>query len=166
MRKDKGPVMWKAFRCYDVFMCLPEAQCSHIRTRRCPRVRYPVFRSRGTMGHGVPCYNAWQCLQQEHIDYFKIAILPWQLMKFFHTMLTNAVVWMICKYFGSHIMPRHADDTPHWDRVTHICVGKLTINGSDNGLSPCRRQAIIWTQAGILLIEPLAANFSEIIFEI
>ena len=27
-----------------------------------------------------------------------------------------------------------------------------TIIGSDNGLSPDRRQAIIWTKAGILLI--------------
>ena len=43
----------------------------------------------------------------------------------------------------------------HWGRVTHICVGKLTIIGSDNGLSPGRRQAIIWTYAGILLIGPL-----------
>ena len=25
----------------------------------------------------------------------------------------------------------------HWGRVTHICVGNLTIIGSDNGLSPC-----------------------------
>ena len=33
----------------------------------------------------------------------------------------------------------------HWGRVTHICVSKLTIIGSDNGLSPDRRQAIIWT---------------------
>ena len=32
----------------------------------------------------------------------------------------------------------------HWGRVTHICVGKLSIIGSDNGLSPGRRQAIIW----------------------
>ena len=40
----------------------------------------------------------------------------------------------------------------HWGRVTHICVGKLTIIGSDNGLSPGRRQAIIRTSAGILLI--------------
>ena len=36
--------------------------------------------------------------------------------------------------------------------MTHICVSKLTINGSDNGLSPGRRQAIIWTNAGILLL--------------
>ena len=31
----------------------------------------------------------------------------------------------------------------------------LSIIDSDNGLSPGRRQAIIWTNAGILLIEPL-----------
>ena len=49
----------------------------------------------------------------------------------------------------------------HWGRVTHICVGKLTNIGSDNGLSPERRQAFIWTNAGILLIGPLGTNFSE-----
>ena len=36
----------------------------------------------------------------------------------------------------------------HWAQVTHICVSKLTIIGSDNGLSPDRRQAIIWTNNG------------------
>ena len=51
-------------------------------------------------------------------------------------------------------------------RVTHICVGKLTIIGSDNGLSPGRHQAIIWTNAEILLIRPLGTNFSEILIEI
>ena len=54
----------------------------------------------------------------------------------------------------------------HWGRVTHICVSKLTIIGSDNGLSPSRRQAIIWTNAGILLIQPSGTNFSEILIEI
>ena len=39
-------------------------------------------------------------------------------------------------------------------RVTHICVANLAIIGSDNGLSPGRRQAIIWTNAGILFIGP------------
>ena len=43
----------------------------------------------------------------------------------------------------------------HWGRVTHICVNKLTIIGSDNGLSPDRRQVIIWTNPGLLLIGPL-----------
>ena len=51
----------------------------------------------------------------------------------------------------------------HWGRVTHICVSKLTIIGSDNGLSPGRRQGIIWTNAGILLIRTLGTNFSEIL---
>ena len=54
----------------------------------------------------------------------------------------------------------------HWGRVTHICVGKLTIIGSDDGLSPGRRQAIIWTNAGILLIGPLGTNFNETLIEI
>ena len=54
----------------------------------------------------------------------------------------------------------------HWGRVTHICVGNLTIIGSDNGLSPCRCQAIIWKNVGILLIGPLGTNFSEMLFEI
>ena len=50
--------------------------------------------------------------------------------------------------------------------VTHICVGKFTIIGSDNGLSPGWRQAIISTNAGILLIQPLGTNFSEILIGI
>ena len=54
----------------------------------------------------------------------------------------------------------------HWGQVTDICVSKLTIIGSDNGLSPDLRQAIIWTNSGILLIGPLGTNFSEILIEI
>ena len=54
----------------------------------------------------------------------------------------------------------------HWGRVTHICVSKLTSIRSDNGLSPDRRQAIIWTNAGILLIGALGTNFNEISIEI
>ena len=54
----------------------------------------------------------------------------------------------------------------HWGRVMHICVSKLTIIDSDNGLSPGRRQAIIWTNAGILLIRASGPNFSEISSEI
>ena len=54
----------------------------------------------------------------------------------------------------------------HWGRVTHICVGKLTIIGSNNGLLPERRQVIIWTIVGILLIGPLGTNFGEMLIEI
>ena len=58
------------------------------------------------------------------------------------------------------------DTLTHWGRVTHISVGKITIIGSDNGSSPARRQAIIWTNAGILLIGPLGTNFSDILIGI
>ena len=49
--------------------------------------------------------------------------------------------------------------------MTHICVSELIIIGSDNGLSPGRRQAIFLTNAGILLIIPLGTNFNEILIE-
>ena len=58
------------------------------------------------------------------------------------------------------------ENLTHWGRVTHICFSIITIIGSDNGLSPGRRQAIIWTSAGILLIWTLGTNFGEIWSEI
>ena len=54
----------------------------------------------------------------------------------------------------------------HWSRVMHICVSNLTSIGSDNGLSADWRQAIIWTNAGILLIGTLGTNFDEILIRI
>ena len=53
----------------------------------------------------------------------------------------------------------------HWGRATHICIGKLTIIGSENGLSPGRRQAIIWTNVEILLSGPLGTNTSKILIQ-
>ena len=63
---------------------------------------------------------------------------------------------------GSHM----EGSSTHWGRVTHICVGKLSIISSDNGLSPGWRQAIIWTKAGILWIGLLGTNISEILIGI
>ena len=54
----------------------------------------------------------------------------------------------------------------HWGRMTHICVCKLTIIGSDNDLSPLRCQAIIWTGAGKLIIRTLETDVSEVLSEI
>ena len=56
------------------------------------------------------------------------------------------------------------NQTSGW--VMHICVGTSTIIGSDNGLSPGRRQVIIWTNAGILLIRHLETNLSEFLIAI
>ena len=54
----------------------------------------------------------------------------------------------------------------HWDRGTYTCVGNLTLIGSDNGLSPVRRQAVIWSNAWILSIGSSGTNSSETLFEI
>ena len=54
----------------------------------------------------------------------------------------------------------------HWGWVTYICVGNLATFGLDNGLSPGWCQAIIWSNAGILLIEPLRMKFREIFITI
>ena len=88
---------------------------------------------------------------------------------------TKLITWCLhpslcnhsCKYTGDHVryMTAHSALT-HWGRVTHICVGNLTIIGSDNGLSPVRRQAIIWTNDGLLLVEPLGTKLSENSIEI
>ena len=50
--------------------------------------------------------------------------------------------------------------------MTYICVSNLPTIGSDNGWQPKQRQAIIWTNAGILLIGPLGTDFSEIVLKI
>ena len=66
----------------------------------------------------------------------------------------------------TRIFSRAKDLLTHWGRVRHICINKIAIIGSHNGLSPGRRQAIIWTNAGILLIWLLGTNFSEISIKI
>ena len=49
--------------------------------------------------------------------------------------------------------------------MTHICVSKLNIIGSHNGLSTGWRHAIIWTNARILLILPLRTKFNEVLID-
>ena len=54
-----------------------------------------------------------------------------------------------------------------WDcHLNSLRQSDASIIGSDNGLSPGRRQAITWTDVGILLIGPLGTNFSEMLIEI
>ena len=97
---------------------------------------------------------------------------------FFHSSLVpwhQAIIWThddtIHMHHQSQLNQRNSipdlsslSELTHWGRVTHICVGKLTNIHSDNGLSPERRQAIIWTNVGILLIGHLGTNFSENLF--
>ena len=54
----------------------------------------------------------------------------------------------------------------HWGQATHICASTLPLIDSSNGLTPGRRRVIIWTQAELLLIEPLGTNVSDILVDI
>ena len=86
-------------------------------------------------------------------------LMLWRLLESGHQ---QAWYWL-----PSRNMPSPAsEELTHWGRVTHTCVSNLTTIASDNGLSPCRCQAIIWTNAGILLIGPLWTDFNEILIEI
>ena len=50
------------------------------------------------------------------------------------------------------------NELPYWD--TSALVNKAIIV-SDSGLSPVRRQAIIWNNVGKTLIGPIGTYFSE-----
>ena len=63
------------------------------------------------------------------------------------------------------VLLHYVKSLSQWGRVMHICFSKVIIIGSDNGLWPGRCQAIIWTNAWILLIGLLGTNFSEILIE-
>ena len=54
--------------------------------------------------------------------------------------------------FISLLAPGKCNSTllTYWGRVTHLCVTNLITIGSENDLSPNRRQPIIWTNAGTL----------------
>ena len=74
----------------------------------------------------------------------------------------NQPTWSRWKIVLLYDRCRHTHVLTYWGRVTHICVSRLTIIGSVNGLSPDWRWAIIWTRAEILLIGPLGTGFTEI----
>ena len=115
-------------------------------TRRSPKLAFPLVQFYGAV-------TVWSMLQSaSHIYSNKPTCCQ--------NNPTKSLLWMHLHLF------QYLYHLTHWGQVTHICVGKLTIIGSDNGLSPERRQAIIWTNAGILLIGSLGTNFNEISIEI
>ena len=118
--------------------------------------------------------NSYRTLLVNSIDCYRTRsiLLPYSHVKTsrpFYACFMQRIATILCYIYAtlSYIaLPYRSMSLTHWGRVTHICVVKLTIFGSDNGLSPGRRQAIIWTNAGILLIGPLGTNFIEILIGI
>ena len=109
-------------------------------------------------------HNSNCCKKTETVSFSK-SFFPWnraEETKLMKTSWVNKQSWV---HYSTWTISRGFSLT-HWGRVMHICVNKITIISSDNGLPPGRRQAIIWTSAGILLNGPLATIFSEILNEI
>ena len=146
------------------------AKLFHEFCRRAPRVRY-FTRNRDNSLH--PIRGRQFFAKSAHRD----SLCSRSQETIFHKINSSLPVnagWNPCCAMDSHarrsidtsIVSQSRVQLTHWGRVTHICVGKLNIIGSDNGLSPGRRQAIIWTNVRILSIRPLATNFNELLIGI
>ena len=85
-------------------------------------------------------------------DFFISILIVGSLCRFIPIMVDFCSYMYIYIYIYFYPGTSSFNPLTHWGGVTHICVGKLTTISSDNGLSPGRRPAIIWTIAGILLI--------------
>ena len=91
-----------------------------------------------------------------------------------HVGCMNFAIWAETNiiYFPIiHYCLRQQTGQNQWNQyvadLLHICVHKITIIGPDNnGLSLGQHQAIIWSNAGILLIQTIGTNFTEILSEI
>ena len=77
----------------------------------------------------------------------------------------NMLFMVSIMHKGSKKLASFGTDLTHWGLVMHICNSKLTIIGSDNGLSPGQCQAIIWSNARILLIGPLGTHSMKFSFK-
>ena len=107
---------------------------------------------------GAPVYVKWESTWPRWCDCFLIL----RTLQF----LVIAKMYPKCHLQTADCFGLVSMVLTHWGRVTHICVGELSIMGSDNSLSPGRRQAIIWTNDGISIIGPLGTNFSDILIGI
>ena len=80
---------------------------------------------------------------------------------------TQHITFIKC-YVGQRYGDQYTSDFIWTDGFTtsqlNAAVSRVSI-GSDNGLSPIRRQAIIWTNTELLSIVQLGTNFSEILIK-
>ena len=87
-------------------------------------------------------------------------------------LILYVVVIVIMSYFIMFFVSDDKNKDDQSNNLVHFNLSRLsesvncTIIGSDNGLSPGRRWAIIWTNVGIVLIGPLRTNINEILIEI
>ena len=78
-----------------------------------------------------------------------------------HSNITSCQRFIQRSFVLTVSMTRSSSILNLWSRVTHICISKPTIIGLHYGLLPGRYQAIIWTNAEILLIGKLQWNLNR-----
>ena len=76
------------------------------------------------------------------------------------------MILMVLSNSANEINTLNVKPLIRWGRVLHLCISKQTNIASDDGLSPGQRQAIIWTNTGILFTGSWGTNFSEILSKI
>ena len=123
-------------------------------------------KSGSTLSHVMACCLMAQSHYLNHY-WFPIIEVVWHSPECSSNFTLSAQAATINGDFENHtITATSSRDPMSWGWVTHICIGKVIFIGSDNGLSPGRRQAIIWTNVGILLTGPLGTNFRDILIKI
>ena len=102
------------------------------------------------------------------LKFYVFVIIQYRLQLFYHWFQAHKllITWNINIFINQLDAIIGFIDLTHLPRVPHLCVSELTHHGSGNGLSPARRQAIIWTNTDSLSIGPLWTNFSKIWIEI
>ena len=71
----------------------------------------------------------------------------------------SSICQVVCAYGLLNLITNHLPKCCIYSSMNWVSID------SYNGLSSLRRQAIIWTHAGLLSIEPLGTNFSEFLIK-
>ena len=95
--------------------------------------------------------------------WFRWCEVLWHSCEDRRMLITNMclkISYELLQHFPRAIGLTHLPLVPQYVYVNRVSIG------SDNGMSPIRRQAIIETNAGLLSIGPLGTNFNEILINI
>ena len=132
-------------RCRYVSICLCLATCHY----RGQHIRYILAYAITTASQLTTRTYTFTLLIKKHLwpGYHKFSKALW------------IIIYSIVILLAINVLTR-------WGRVVYMCVSILPVISSDNGLTSGRRQAIIWTNAWMLLIGPFGTNFSEVAIEI
>ena len=100
-------------------------------------------------GTHVPIVNFFDFLVRDYFLYFSKVCVSFYILIFWQVSLQLSIrnIYII---------------EAEWRIYASVNISSLV----DNGLLPGRLQAIIWTNAGVLLIQTLGTNFGEILSEI